>query len=112
MCKLPKSTNATPFKLKISNVTPFKLKISNVTTLKLKISNVTPFKLKISNVTPFKLKISNVTPFKLLSMFNKSNSFQVIFPNVITYLDRTFKEEQNDMNFKIKLERSLICFRN
>jgi hypothetical protein len=68
MCKLPKSTN------------------------------VTPFKLKISNVTPFKLKISNVNPFKLLSMFNKSNSFQVVFPNNIIYLERTFKEEQNDMN--------------
>jgi hypothetical protein len=24
---------------------------------------------------------------------------QVIFPNMITYLDRTFKEEQNDINF-------------
>ena len=27
---------------------------------------------------------------------------QVIFPNIITYLDRTFKEEQNDINFKMK----------
>jgi ABC-type cobalt transport system substrate-binding protein len=25
-----------------------------------------------------------------------------IFLNIITYLDRTFKEEQNDINFKIK----------
>ncbi len=29
-------------------------------------------------------------------------SIQVIFPNIITYLDRTFKEEQNDINFKMK----------
>ena len=27
---------------------------------------------------------------------------QVLFPNLITYLDRTFKEEQNGLNFKIK----------
>jgi len=27
---------------------------------------------------------------------------QVIFPNIITYLDRTFKEEQHDINFKMK----------
>ncbi len=27
---------------------------------------------------------------------------QVIFQNIITYLDRTFKEEQNGLNFKIK----------
>ena len=27
---------------------------------------------------------------------------QVIFPNIITYLDRTFKEEQNDIIFKMK----------
>jgi hypothetical protein len=27
---------------------------------------------------------------------------QVIFPNIITYLDRTFKEEQNGINFKIQ----------
>ncbi len=27
---------------------------------------------------------------------------QVIFPNIITYLDRAFKEEQNDINFKKK----------
>ena len=26
----------------------------------------------------------------------------VIFPNIIAYLDRTFKEEQNDINFKMK----------
>ena len=26
----------------------------------------------------------------------------VILPNNITYLDRTFKEEQNDINFKMK----------
>ena len=26
---------------------------------------------------------------------------KVIFPNVIRYLDRIFKEEQNDVNFKI-----------
>ena len=25
-----------------------------------------------------------------------------IFLNIITYLDRTFKEEQNDINFKMK----------
>ncbi len=49
---------------------------------------------------------------KKFDLFSKSNSFQMIFPNVITYLDRTFKEEQNDMNFKIKIERSLICFQN
>ena len=27
---------------------------------------------------------------------------QVIFPNIITYFDRTFKEEQNDINLKVK----------
>ena len=27
---------------------------------------------------------------------------QVIFPNIITYLDRTFKEEQNRINLKMK----------
>jgi len=27
---------------------------------------------------------------------------QVIFPNIITYLDKIFKEEQNDINFKMK----------
>ena len=27
---------------------------------------------------------------------------QVIFPNIITYLDRTFKEELNYINFKMK----------
>ena len=27
---------------------------------------------------------------------------QVIFPNAISYLDGTFKEKQNDLNFKIK----------
>jgi len=27
---------------------------------------------------------------------------QVIFPNIITYSDRTFEEEQNDLNSKIK----------
>jgi len=26
---------------------------------------------------------------------------QVIFQNIIAYLDRTFKQEQNDINFKI-----------
>ena len=26
----------------------------------------------------------------------------VIFLNIITYLDRTFKEEKNDINFKTK----------
>ena len=28
--------------------------------------------------------------------------FQVIFPNIDTYLDKTVKEEQTDINFKIK----------
>ena len=28
--------------------------------------------------------------------------FQVILTNIITDLDRTFKEEQNDINFKMK----------
>ena len=27
---------------------------------------------------------------------------QVIFPNIIAYLDRTFKEKRNDMNLKMK----------
>jgi hypothetical protein len=27
---------------------------------------------------------------------------QIMFPNIITYLDRNFKEEQNDMNFIMK----------
>ena len=27
---------------------------------------------------------------------------QVIFQNIMKYLDKTFKEEQNDINFKIK----------
>jgi hypothetical protein len=27
---------------------------------------------------------------------------KVIFPNIITYLDRIFKEEQNYTNFKMK----------
>ena len=27
---------------------------------------------------------------------------QVIFPNIITYLDRTFKVEQNDINLEMK----------
>ncbi len=27
---------------------------------------------------------------------------QAILPNIITYLDRTFKGKQNDMNFKMK----------
>ena len=27
---------------------------------------------------------------------------QVIFQNSITYLDRTFEEEQNDINFQMK----------
>ena len=27
---------------------------------------------------------------------------QVIFPNIISYLDRTFKEEQSGKNFKMK----------
>ena len=27
---------------------------------------------------------------------------QAIFPNVIIFYDRTFKEEENDVNFKIK----------
>ena len=31
-----------------------------------------------------------------------SQFIQVIFPNFIKYLDRTFKEEQNDLNFKMK----------
>ena len=26
---------------------------------------------------------------------------QVIFPNIITYLNRTFEEEQYDINFKV-----------
>ena len=30
---------------------------------------------------------------------------QVIFPNIITYFDRTFKEEQNDDNEIILLNR-------
>jgi len=25
-----------------------------------------------------------------------------IFPNIITYLDRNFKDEQNDIHFKMK----------
>jgi len=28
---------------------------------------------------------------------------QVIFPSIVTYLDRILKEEQNDINFKMKL---------
>ena len=28
---------------------------------------------------------------------------QVMFPNMMTYLDRTFKREQNDINFKMIL---------
>jgi hypothetical protein len=31
-----------------------------------------------------------------------SLSLQVVFAYVITYLDRIFKEEQNDINFKTK----------
>ena len=27
---------------------------------------------------------------------------RVIFPNIITYLDTTFKKQQNDINFKTK----------
>jgi len=32
----------------------------------------------------------------------KNIFIQVIFPNIITYLDGTFKTEQNDINFKMK----------
>ncbi len=35
--------------------------------------------------------------FELINIF-----IQVIFPNIISYLDRTSKEKQNDINFKIK----------
>jgi hypothetical protein len=44
---------------------------------------------------------ANVQHFFLKSIINIV--IQVIFPNVISYLDRTFKEEQNGINFKIKL---------
>ena len=43
---------------------------------------------------------ANVQHFFLQSIINIV--IQVIFPNIITYLDRTFKEEQNGLNFKIK----------
>jgi len=43
---------------------------------------------------------ANVQPFFLQSIINIV--FQVIFSNIIIYLDRTFKEEQNGPNFKIK----------
>jgi len=36
------------------------------------------------------------------SIFLRNIFIQVIFPNIITYLDRTFKEEQNDINFEMK----------
>ena len=45
-------------------------------------------------------KNANVQHFFLQSIINIV--IQVIFPNIITYLDRTFKEEQNGLNFKIK----------
>ena len=44
--------------------------------------------------------------FIFASLFLRAiiNKFiRVIFPNIISYLDRTFKEEQNDINFKMKL---------
>ena len=34
--------------------------------------------------------------FELINIF-----IQVIFPNIISYLDRTSKEKQNDINFKL-----------
>ena len=45
-------------------------------------------------------KNANVQHFFLQSIINIV--IQVIFPNVITYFERTFKEEQNGLNFKIK----------
>jgi hypothetical protein len=32
----------------------------------------------------------------------------VLFRNIITYLDGTFKEEQNDINFKMKFIKSVM----
>jgi len=43
---------------------------------------------------------ANVQHFFLQSIINIV--IQVIFPNIITYLDRPFKKEQNGLNFKIK----------
>ncbi len=45
-------------------------------------------------------KNANVQHFFLQSIINIV--IQVIFPNIITYLDRTFKREQNGLNFKIQ----------
>jgi len=45
-------------------------------------------------------KNANAQHFFLQSIINIV--IQVIFPNIITYLDRTFKDEQNGLNFKIK----------
>jgi len=45
-------------------------------------------------------KNANVQHFFLQSIINIV--IQAIFPNIITYLDRTFKEEQNGLNFKMK----------
>ena len=45
-------------------------------------------------------KNADVQHFFLQSIINIV--IQVIFPNIITYLDRLFKEEQNGLNFKIK----------
>ncbi len=45
-------------------------------------------------------KNANVQNFFLQSIINIV--IQVIFPNIITNLDRTFKKEQNGLDFKIK----------
>jgi hypothetical protein len=45
-------------------------------------------------------KNANVQHFFLQSIINIV--IRVIFPNIISYLDRTFKEEQNGLNLKIK----------
>ena len=44
--------------------------------------------------------------FRILENIRKDTKVnrkaQVIFQNIITYLDRTFKMEQNDIDFKMK----------
>jgi hypothetical protein len=45
-------------------------------------------------------KTSILAPLFLRAIMNIF--IKVIFTNNITYLDRSFKEEQNDINFKMK----------
>jgi hypothetical protein len=56
---------------------------------------------KLSRSTNFEYRKTCIfAPLFLRTIINIF--IQVIFPNIITYLDRSFKKKRNDINFKMK----------